>query len=177
MYITSQVFFIIGAVIILATYYLKNRRLILSLSIAACIAYFTAYVFLGAYTGAVLNIVSLIATIWFFVDLKKRGRRSYVSLGTIFALTVVMTIAMIAFGLENMISLLATVALMVFIYSIWQDNLFVHKWLGILTAICWILYNCYYNSIIPIISNTIFIIVDLISIIRCYRLNKKEGNK
>ncbi|MBR1988631.1 MAG: YgjV family protein [Clostridia bacterium] len=177
MYITSQVFFIIGAVIILATYYLKNRRLILSLSIAACVAYFTAYIFLKAYTGAALNIVSLIATIWFFIDLKKRGKRSWVSLGIIFALAIAMTTTMIALRLENMISVLATVALMAFIYSIWQDNLFVHKWLGIVTAICWILYNCYYSSIIPIISNTIFIIIDLISIIRCYRLNKKEGNK
>lgn len=172
MYIISQIFFIIGALVILSTYYLKNRRLILGLSIGACIAYFVAYILLGAYTGAVLNLVSILASVWFFIELEKKGKRSTISLTSVVAITIVLTLLLILLGYESLISLLATVALLGFMVSIWQDNLLVHKWLGILTAVCWIVYNIYYNSIMAIVMNSIFIIIDMIAILRYYKVKK-----
>ncbi len=177
MYILSQVLFILGAITILSTYFLKNRKLILAISIMACVIYSLANLFLGAYTGAGLNLVSILASVWFFIDSEKRHKKSIISLITVSVLTLAMTAVIIICGYENMISLLATVALMAFMYSIWQENLWVHKWLGIVTAVCWVIYQTYYNAFVGVITNVIFIIIDLVAIIRLYKdtRTKKEN--
>lgn len=168
MYILSQILFVLGAATILLTYFLKNRKLILAISISACVLYSLANLFLYATTAAALNIVSIIASVWFYIDSEKRHKKTIVSLISIFIMTIVVTIL----TYENMISLLATLALGGFMYSIWQENLWVHKWLGLLTALCWIVYQAYYNAIFGIVTNLIFIIIDIVAMIKLYRINK-----
>ncbi len=178
MYILSQILFVLGAITILSTYFLKNRKLILAISITACVIYSLANLFLNAYTAATLNIISILASVWFFVDSEKRHKKSKVSLISVLVLSMALTSVIIILGYENMISLLATAALMFFLYSIWQENLMIHKWLGIVTAVCWIIYQTYYNAIFGVITNVIFIIIDMVAIIKLYKVNKtKKENK
>lgn len=169
-YIISQILVIISSIILCSTYFLKNRKIILLFSILSCCMYAGAYLLLGAYTGAVLNIVTIIASVWFYVLEAKGKRKNIISLVVIAVMFVVGTI----FSYDSIVSLLATIALFSFVYSIWQEKLLVHKWLGVVTAVCWIIYNCFYHSIMGIIVNIVFLIIDLVAIVK-YNINNQKS--
>ena len=73
-YVLSQVFVIINAALLMATYQLKTRKSILIVSFMALIANGVAYVLLSAWSGLAMVFVAMIRNIIFMIDEKKNGK-------------------------------------------------------------------------------------------------------
>lgn len=174
-YILSQIFTIITYVFLAATYYAKNRKVILTISFLSIVANGIAYVFLNAYTGLAMCIVALLRNIIFLVDEKKNGKRDYIDKKDVVILIVLYAISIIStfFTYTDFLSLLSVIATMLYTYSVWQKKTEVYKFLGIPIGILWVFYNIYIKSIFGIILETILLICSITG----YLLEKKENKK
>ena len=72
-YILSQVFTITMYVLLAATYYAKDRKKVLILNFLGLIAIGIAYIFLNAWSGVSMCIVSLFRNVIFIIDEHKHG--------------------------------------------------------------------------------------------------------
>ena len=73
-YIVSQVFAILMYALLASTYYLKNRKTVLTINILAMVAQAISFICLKAYTGLAMDIVAIIRNIIFMIDEKKNGK-------------------------------------------------------------------------------------------------------
>ena len=70
-YILSQIFVVLCYVCLAATYAIKNRYLLLSVSIAAIVFNGISYTLLGAWAGLAVTVVALIRNIIFMIHIIK----------------------------------------------------------------------------------------------------------
>lgn len=162
-YILSQVFTIINYIFLGTTYYLKNRKAILVISVLSAISMACAYVFLEAYTGLAMCAVSIIRNLIFIIDEKKNGKsdkifkKDVVILITLYLLAFMSTI----FTYNGLGSLLSVFATLVFTYAVWQKHTKIYKILGIPTSLLWISYNIYIKSIAGIALECVILICSI----------------
>lgn len=161
-YVLSQICVILAVLFLGSTYLIKNKKIILFLTIMMSIFYGLQYLFLNAITGVFMNIVSIIRSIWFYINAKKKKKNS------IFVLVILLIIIIIfeLLSFKNIFSILPMIATIIFTYSLWQDNIKVYRWLAIPMSISWIIYNTYSNSIFGIITESILLIIEIIGIIK-----------
>lgn len=159
-YILSQVFTIITYILLALTYYAKNRKSVLIISVLSIVSNGVAYIFLGAYTGLAMCIVAIIRNAIFMVDEKRNGKRDYINKKDILILAVLYAISIVSavFTYDGFLSLLSVFATMLYTYSVWQKKTNIYKLLGIPIGIIWILYNIYIQSIFGIILEAILLI-------------------
>ena len=159
-YILSQIFTIINYALLAATYYAKNRKSILIMNVLSITSVGIAYIFLGAYTGLAMCIISLIRNFIFLIDEKKNGKKDTIDKRDIIILVGLYAISIVSaiFTYDGFLSLWSVFATMLYTYSVWQKKTNVYKLLGIPVGILWILYNVYIQSIFGIILETILLI-------------------
>lgn len=171
-YILSQVSVIIALCFLISSYFLKNRVLILIFSLGNAIFYCIEYLLLGAYTGAVINLIAVARGVWFFVLQNKNKEKDIWSIS-------ILSILMIIAGIltfEAWQSLLPMVATIVYTYSIWQKNVEVYRWLSLPTGLCGVVYNIMCHSVIGIISEFALFVFGVVSVI-VYYAGQKRTNK
>ena len=159
-YILSQICVIIGIGLYALTYLLKTKKSVLIVGLIGVVLNTISFVLLGAYTGAVVNVVAIIRSIWFFFE-EKKGKRTWISLTVVLTLIGVATI----FTYQNIIDLLPLVAGLTYAFACWQKNIPLYRWLGILTSSIYIVYDICFNSIFGIVSESIAIICALVGLI------------
>ena len=81
-----------------------------------------------------------------------------------------------AFTFEGFLSLFSIFATMVYTYSVWQKNIKVYKFAGILVSVCWITYNLYVKSVFGVILESALLICTIIGCIREVRREKTQEN-
>ena len=161
-YLLSQICVILAVLFLGSTYLIKNKKIILFLTIMMSIFYGLQYLFLNAITGVFMNIVSIIRSIWFYINAKNKKKNSIIVLIVLFIIIIILELL----SFKNIFSLLPMIATMIFTYSLWQDNIKVYRWLAIPMSISWIIYNTYSNSIFGIITESILLIIEIIGIIK-----------
>ena len=167
-YIVSQVFVIFAAISLGTSYLLKDKKTIMILCIMASIGYGGQYLFLGAFTGVAMNIVSIIRSIWFYINAKNNKKNSIWVL-------IVLSVFVIASGIitySNIFSIIPIIATLLFTYSVWQDNTNVYRYLAVPMSIMWIVYNLCCNSLLGTITECTVLVFEIAGIIR----NKKLKN-
>ena len=152
-YIISQIFTILGIILLGSSYLCKSKRQILILTLLSSICYGGHNFLLGAITGVAMNIVTIITSIWLYINEKSKKETSLIFLITISLLIIILGIL----SYQNIFSLLPIIASLLFTYSIWQNNNKVYRWIGLLTSILWLSYNTYLHSIFGIISECILL--------------------
>ena len=175
-YVLSQIFVIINAVLLMATYQLKTRKSILIVSFMALIANGVAYVLLSAWSGLAMVFVAMIRNIIFMIDEKKNGKSERITKKDIVILSILYAISIISaiYTYEGVLSMMSVVATMLYTYSVWQKKTSVYKILGIIIEIIWIIYNIYIFSIFGIIVEIFLLISAIIGIIREYKTKKEN---
>ena len=175
-YVLSQVFVIINAVLLMATYQLKTRKSILIVSFMALIANGVAYVLLSAWSGLAMVFVAMMRNIIFMIDEKKNGKSDKIDKKDIIILVILYAISIISaiYTYEGILSMMSVVATMLYTYSVWQKKTSIYKILGIIIEVIWIIYNIYIFSIFGIIVEIFLLISAIIGIIREYRLKKEN---
>lgn len=169
-YILSQVFVIVGIALYAITFLLKTKKSVLIVGLMGVMLNTISFVLLGAYTGALVNVVAMVRSIWFFYE-EKKGKRTWVSLITVMVLIVMATI----FTYGNMIDLLPLVAGLAYAFACWQKNIKLYRWLGILVSVIYILYDIFFNSIFGVVSELIAIICAVIGLV-LGRIKKKNND-
>ena len=168
-YIFSQVFVIVGIALYALTFLLKTKKSVLIVGLIGVMLNTVSFVLLGAYTGALVNVVAMVRSIWFFCE-EKRGKRSWVSLVTVMVLIVIATI----FTYRSIIDLLPLVAGLAYAFACWQKNIKLYRWSGILVSVIYIMYDIFFNSIFGVVSESIALICAAIGLILLHI--KKKNN-
>lgn len=169
-YIVSQVFVIFAAISLGFSYLSKDKKAIMVLCIMASIGYGGQYLFLGAFTGVAMNIVSIVRNVWFYINAKNNKKNNiWVLVGLCF---LIITSGIVTYS--NAISIIPIVATVLFTYSVWQDNTNVYRYMAIPMSIMWIVYNLYCNSLFGTILECIMLIFEIVGIIK-NRKNKNEN--
>ena len=166
-YVLSQVFVILAVVCLGTTYLLKDKRIILLLSILVAIFYGLEYLFLGALTGLLMNIVSVIRNIWFYINAKKKKKNSIIVLIVLF----IIAIGLGLMSFKNIFSIFPIISTLLYTYSIWQDDVKKYRWIAIPMSLSWITYNISVSSIFGVITEIILLIFEIIGIVKLRRKN------
>ena len=72
-YVLSQICVIIAVILLGTTYLIKDKKIILFLSILFACFYGIQYLLLNAITGFLMNLVSIVRNIWFYINAKKKN--------------------------------------------------------------------------------------------------------
>lgn len=175
-YILSQIFTIIMYGLLAWTYFIKNKRKIVIVSVLSLIANVIAYVLLGAWTGLAMCIVALLRNYYILWEEKKYGKREklekrdYIFLAIVYLGIILATIP----TYEGFLSLLSVFATSVYTYSIWQKSTKVYKFCGIPVGILWIAYNAYVRSVFGVILEAILLVASVVGYIAEVKTGKNN---
>ena len=174
-YIISQILTIIMYILLAITYQLKNRKLILILSISSQVLQGIAYLLLNAYTALAMCIVAVIRDTYSIIDENKNGIKDKKTKKDIVFFIILNLLIIISTILtwDGGYSLLSSIATIIFTYSIWQNNVKIYKVLGIPVGVLWIVYNFVYKSIFGVILEIFLLIASIRGVVMMHI--KKEN--
>ena len=163
-YIASQIATIFVYVFLSLTYCVKNRKLILALSFTSNFLNSIAFILLGAYTSSAMCAISIFRDIVFIIDQKINGKSDKITKKDIFLLLLIygISISAIIITFNGFLTLLYTVASMLYTYSIWQKNNKVYRFMGMPVTLISILDSIYIKSIFGVILQAIVFITSTI---------------
>ena len=176
MFILTQIIGAIGYLTLSASYYKKNKKDILFIQIISYIFFTVHYYMLDGKTGAMCNLLGLIAfvIIYFFDKYKVKNKKIL----TICIIPFLIIISLITY--ENAFSVFPIIASVFAILSFISNDENKIRGIGIVAAICWSVYAIVYKSYVAIIFETITLIATIIAFIKNLKGNKekiKQGNK
>lgn len=185
-YIWSQILTVIEYGLLGATYFAKNRKLVVILDTISMAAGIGAYILLGADLGLAMSAVILVANFYYLwdewyekIEAKRRKKpklvfghqvRDYAVL--ILVLMVIAFLAILTY--DGPLSLLSVAATVLYEISIWQNGTRLYKFLGIPVALCWMLYNVFILSVAGIVSEGIIFSAAVVGYLRDYRAGKSK---
>ena len=163
-FIFSQVCVILAMLFLALTYISKDKNRILVFCVISSIMYATQYLLLDAYTGMIVNMISVVRAIWFFINNKVKKENSLYSL----ILLEMLFLASSIITWNGFISIFPLIACLLFTYSIWQKNIKLYKWIALPVSFLWIIYNVLVGSVFGYISEGILLLVEIIGVITYY---------
>lgn len=143
----------------------KDRKNILIYQIAANVFYSVQYFLLGAITAGMTNLISVLRCLEFYFEEKRKGKISFISF-IIFSLLIIL-IGVITY--ENFISLIPVLCGILYMYSIWQNNLNLTRYLFVFAALILAYYNFRVGAIVLFLGNIMDTFSGVISIARFRR--------
>ena len=167
-YIASQVLIILVYACLCSTYFLRNRKKILSLNIFAHVIQAVSFLLLGGLTGVAMNAIYIARDIYLVTDEKNNKRDVRILICFILAI-IILTI----FTYNGLVSLLSVIATIISTFAVWQKSTKVYKILGTPVSIAWLGYNISLKSIFAIILEGILLISTIIG----YTLEKIKSKK
>lgn len=170
-YILSQVFSACAYIIFPLTFLTRNKKNILLLNILNSVFYLLSYLFLAGYSGVIVNAISIVRGITFFIVGELYQKKEYYSL-TFF---VVATITLSIVFYRSWVDILPMIAGVSFTYAIWQKNVEVYRWIVVIGSVLWITYNVLIFSIVGMIGEAACLVVETIILIVYYV--KQDTNK
>lgn len=162
-FVFIQIIGFIGYSILALSYFKKSKKEILFLEIIAYIMFTIHYYLLNGITGAICNFVGLIALIFLYLFDKTK----YKKILAYFFVIALIIINIITF--QNIYSIFPMIASTIVIISFLMTENEIRK-IGIIAAICWLIYAIIYKSYIAII----FEVLTLISVVVAFIKNKRK---
>ena len=155
------------------SYFKKEKKKILFMQIISYVMFTIHYYLLSGITGAICNFIGLLAMITIYVFEKYKWKfKNYVS-GFFIVLLIIVNI--ITF--QNIYSIFPLIASVVVIISFLSENEDLIRAIGVISAICWLIYGIVYGSYIGIIFEIITLMGVFIAFIENSRNAKLEFNK
>lgn len=177
-YILSQIFVVLCYGCLAATYAIKNRYVLLSVSVAAIVFNGISYTLLGAWAGLAVTIVALIRNIIFMIQEKFEGDKDYTVADWIVLVVLMMISATFAYyTFDGWLSLFSVFSSVLYTISVWQHNISIYKILGLISSICSIVYFVFIWSLFGFILETAMFVFMVIATIIYFVKLKKEKNK
>ena len=165
-YVVSQVLVILGSILFAGSYTIKKRTLMTAVVASASICYAFSYVFLHAWTGAVMSLVSVTRGLLFAFD--RDSGKDYITLKE-WSYFILISIASVIVGVltyAGWYCIFPPIATIIYTFGLCQKNSSVYKILEVPSGTCMVLYTIFVHSIFGIISESAFILVALIMFIK-----------
>ena len=169
-YWISQFFVILAYVMCGATFFVKKREYVLFLNTGVCISFSVAYIFLSAWTGIAMNIVSIIRNIMFFLVAKYAANNktlNYLQLGLIMLLIAICAV----FTFDGVLSLAAVLASAIYTFAVWNEKSKYYKIYAIASSLAWVVYDVFIKSLFGVILESVMVICAIVGLIK----NKNKG--
>jgi len=184
-FLLSQAVVLSGFVALTATYFLKNRKTILLLVLYFMCCLMIGFGLLGAWAGFGMYVVLIVRAIYnhFFakkleyiqslnIEQKKRYQRSeFIILCVWSSMLVIISI----FTAHTFLAWFAFLATFLFLISIWQKNIGIYRWLGVIVSVLWIVYNGYVGNLVGFSMRFILLAMGIVGVIMLY--TNKESKK
>lgn len=128
------------------SYFKKEKKQILLMQIIAYIFFTIHYYLLNGITGAICNFIGLFALITIYVFEKYKLKNKIIV--SVFFIILLLAINIINF--QNFFSIFPMIASIIVIMSFLVDNENIIREIGVVSAVCWLLYAIAYKSYIAI---------------------------
>lgn len=149
----------IGYTTLVASYFKKEKKEILFLQIVAYVFFTIHYYMLSGITGAICNAIGLVALFGIYLSEKYKWKNkdliAWISVGLI-------NIVNIA-TFQNVYSIFPMIASSIVIISFLMEDEDYIRGIGLIAAVCWLIYAIVYKSYIAIIFEVITLIGTLIA--------------
>ena len=149
------------------SYFKKKKRDILLIEIIAYLLFSIHYYLLNGITGAICNLIGLMALITIYLFDKYKFHNKF--LVSIFFIILLFVVNILTF--QNIYSIFPMIALTIVILSFLSNNENLIRKVGVISAICWLVYAIVYKSYISII----FEVITFINV--CFALYKNIKKK
>lgn len=156
--------------IIVISYQQKTHKNILVFQMVSGLLFTAHYVLIGAYTGAIMNLVGAFRSLVY----SNRGSKKW---ATPLIWPILFSVAFLISGIltwENSFSVFPLIAMITSSVVLWIEKPKVNRMLSLPTSTCWLIYNIKTQSI-PGIATEIFVLASII--IGILRLDIKKKNK
>lgn len=161
-YILVQFIGAIGYTLLALSYFKKEKKQILFMQIFAYIMFTIHYYLLSGFTGAICNLVGLVAliTIYLFDKYKFKNKK-------IMAMIFIILIILINVQtFQNIYSIFPMIASVIVIISFITDNEAAIREIGVISAVCWLIYAIVYKSYTGIVFEVITLIGVLAAVVK-----------
>jgi len=167
-FILIQIIGGIGFILLTMSYYRKEKSDILFMQIMAYIMFSLHYFLLSGITGAICNLIGLFALIFIYIFEKYKWRKK----NDIVFLLVLLLIIINILTFQNIYSIFPLIASSSVIVSFMTDNEDFIRGIGLVSAVCWLIYAVVYNSYITIIFQ-VFTLIGVVNASIRSIINKK----
>lgn len=173
-YILSQIFTILAYALLGVTYLTKKKNLVLLLNAFSTISFTIAYIFLFAWSGVKMNMISLLRNLIFYMVARFAPRSkkwNIASLATILGLISLDALLCVIiksgiFMISSAFDIMPYFATAIYSIAIWNGKGIWYKIFGILSSVAWIVYNAFVHSFFGIILEAVMIIFAIIGLIK-----------
>ena len=165
-YILSQVFALAATILSLYAFQRRKKIQILNYTVISATCSVLHYLFLGAWAGASTKAVGVVRNIVAAYETHKRKTFKFVP----FVFVLFYVIAGV-FTYQSPISLLPVISASIYTIGIYFCDARRLRYIAVLTSGLWLIYGVCVFSIVGVISETIFIMNDLLAI---WRYRKKK---
>lgn len=152
----------IGYATLAASYYKKEKTKILFMQIVSYIFFTLHYYLLSGITGAICNFIGLFALMTIYIFEKYKWKHK--NIVSIFFVALLLVVNIMAF--QNIYSIFPLIASVIVILSFLMNNEDYIRAIGLISAVCWLIYAIAYKSYIAIVFEVITLIGTLIAFIK-----------
>ena len=164
-FIITQFIGFLGYSTLAFSYFKKKKKDILLMQIFAYIMFILHYQFLGAITGSVCNLLGLLSfLIIYLFDMFKKSKKVLICI----LIPILIVISFLTF--ENIYSIFPIVGIVLAVFSFVTNSEDLIRRVGIIGAICWLIYAIVYKSYVAIV----FEVVTLIAVVVAYLKRRKR---
>ena len=165
-FIISQILGAIGYSALAYSYFRKEKREILIVQIIAYIGFTTHYYLLGAQTGTMCNVLGFVALILiYFLSNDKKKK-------TVLVCILIPLLGVMSYlSFENWFSLFPIFACLVTFISFLFESKNIIRFVGIVSAVCWLIYAIVFHSYTAIVFEVITVIATTVAFLK----NRKES--
>ena len=157
-----QVIGAIGYSTLALSYFKKEKKQILFMQIIAYIFFTIHYYLLNGITGAICNLIGLFALVSIYLFDKYKLKNKY--LVSIFFVIILLIINIMNF--QNIYSIFPMIASTIVIISFLSNDENKIRIVGVISAICWLIYAIVYKSYIAIVFEVITLINVFLALFR-----------
>ena len=141
-FVASQIVGFFAFSFYIATYWQKNRKVLLLLSIVICVLFGIQYYLLGSITGLIINLIGILRSISFIYKGKNKFMSGYAIPLIVHSLYILNGV----FTWGGWITIFPTVASILNCHTMWQNDTKTIRRLGLPILSMWLIYVIYLNS-------------------------------
>ena len=159
----------VGYLLLSLSYLKKEKKQIVLMQIISYIFLVIHFYFLNGLTGTICNLLGLGALVTIYLTEKKNP--NYKTIPVTLFILLILIINIITF--QNIFSIFPMIASIIVIISFLLEDEDIIRIIGIIAAICWLIYAIVYKSYSAIIFEIIILINAYASLIKSIRTNNK----
>ena len=158
----------IGYFLLAFSFYKKEKKEILLMQVVAYIFFTIHYYLLNAITGTICNILGLISLlIIYYLSIKNKKKDKIV----LIMIPILLGISILTY--QNIYSIFPIISIIISLLSFINDDENIIRFIGIISAIAWLIYAIVYHSYVAIA----FEIFTIISTVIAYLKNRNNSGK